>query len=190
MNDMPNVSLNLAKYEQMQCIYRDLDTTPPLQVRESSGSNFGRLLACLETLCNKHHVREQTDLNPENAGSCICADTCFHAFSGWQPWEPLQQPGKPTQNLVHDNSDYIWKLSTVGLANLTKSCMGLRKGEWQHKLAKWKLNNSNHFTSTGSFLDTNSTDMCPVMRVMGICFQREILFTTGQWILLIGAEIL
>lgn len=82
--------------------YRHLDTTPPLQVRESSGSNFGRLLACTETPCNKHHVREQPDLNPGNAGSCICADTRFHAFSGWQWWEPLQQPGKPTQNLVHD----------------------------------------------------------------------------------------
>lgn len=69
--------------------YRDLDTTPPLQVRESSGSNFGRLLACTEMLCNKYHVRELSDLNPENAGPCICADTfpclCRMAVVGASP---------------------------------------------------------------------------------------------------------
>lgn len=172
---------------------RDLDTTPRLQVRESPGSNFGPLLACTETLCNKYHVREQIDLNP---WECRPLHLCRHISM------PLQDgsSGSHSSSLASPRRvwymtnwlapDYIWKLSTVGLANLTKSCMGLRKGEWQHKLVKWNLNKSNNITRTGSFLAKNSADMCPVMRAIGICCKRENLLATGQWSLLIDAEIL
>lgn len=87
---------------------------------------------------------------------------------------------------------YIWKLSTVGLANLTKQCMGLRKGERQYKVFKWNGNNSNNFTSTGSLLVTDSVishyRYVPSHEGHTYLFQKKkkkILLATGQWSLLV-----